>query len=66
MKKSFLFIILAAFALHLNAQQTIIRGHKTYLDNTSVVNSLIMLTPPPVPGTKGKETKTLTKSYDYE
>lgn len=50
-KKCFLFIVLGAFALQLKAQESFIRGHKTYLDSTSVVNSLILLTPPPTPGT---------------
>lgn len=50
-KKTYLFIILAAFALQLKAQDTIIRGHKTYLDSITVVNSLTLLTPPPAPGT---------------
>ena len=50
-KKNYLFIILAAFALQLKAQDTIIRGHKTYLDSITVVNSLTLLNPPPAPGT---------------
>lgn len=51
MKKRFLFILLGAFALQLKAQDTIIRGHKTYLDSITVANSLTLLTPPPAPGT---------------
>ena len=50
-KKTYLFIILAAFVLQIKAQDTIIRGHKTYLDSITVVNSLTLLTPPPAPGT---------------
>lgn len=39
-KKIYLFIMLGAFALQLKAQDTNIRGHKTYLDSITVVNSL--------------------------